>query len=82
MAIVRPADAPNAWRWVAAGESLGPGVSFDGVMPEPGLAVVVRRNDGIPILLAASALFSLGIALFVIGRRRRPAANAHQGASG
>jgi hypothetical protein len=75
MAVVRPADEPDAWRWVAAGESLAPGVSFDGVITEPALAVVVRRNDGVPILLAASAIFSLGLALFLIGRRRQPRTN-------
>jgi hypothetical protein len=70
MAVVRQADAPDAWRWVSAGQSVGPGVRFDGVMPEPALALVVRRNDGIPILLAASALFSVGLVLFLLGRRR------------
>jgi hypothetical protein len=71
MALVRPADSPDAWRWIAPGQSLAPGVVFEGVLPERALAVVVRRNDGIPILLGASALFSLGLVLFVLGRAMR-----------
>jgi len=71
MVLVRPASSPETWQWVAAGQSLAPNIRFEGTMSENALAVVVRRNDGIPVLLAASAIFSLGLALFLFGRRRR-----------
>lgn len=70
MALVRRAAAAGKWRWLAAGESLAPGVRFEGVTTERALAVIVRRNDGIPVLLAASAIFCLGLVLFLVGRRR------------
>lgn len=70
MALVRRADGSEPWRWVAADE-LG-FVQFAGLSREPALVVIVRRNDGIPILLAASAIFGLGLVLFLAGRRRRP----------
>ncbi len=70
MALVRRFDDPEAWQWLAAGQSLVPGVVFEGVASERALAVIVRRNDGIPVLLAASTIFCLGLGLFWIGRRR------------
>lgn len=76
MAVVRPADAPDGWRWIAAGSELAPGLTFQGVLPEPAVAVVLRRNDGVPILLGASGIFTLGLISFLIGRRRpRPRAD-------
>lgn len=70
MVLVRPAGAPGRWQWLSAGQSPAPGVRFEGVTPERALVVIVRRNDGIPVLLAASAIFCLGLALFLFGRRR------------
>ncbi len=70
MVTVRRADGSGEWQWLAAGQSLGPSVLFEGVKPERALAVIVRRNDGIPVLLVASAIFCLGLALFLMGRRR------------
>jgi hypothetical protein len=37
---------------------------------ELGVVVIVRRNDGVPFLLAACALFCLGLVLFLLGRSR------------
>jgi len=45
-------------------------VPSTGMRERLALAVVVRRNDGIPFLLAACALFSLGLVLFLLGRWR------------
>lgn len=70
LALVRPADDPEAWQWLAPGQSPGSGVVFDGVAPERALAVIVRRNDGVPVLLVASAIFCVGLGLFWAGRRR------------
>lgn len=71
MAVVRPADAPRGWRWIRAGQPLGGGVVFEGVTRELAVAVVVRRNDGVPVLVGASVVFTVGLVMFLVGRRRR-----------
>lgn len=71
MALVSPADGAGEGGWLAPGQTLPGEVVFERVRPQPALAVAVRRNDGVPVLVAASAVFTLGLVLFVAGQLRR-----------
>ncbi|RME28917.1 MAG: hypothetical protein D6798_01290 [Deltaproteobacteria bacterium] len=59
-------EPPN---WVAPGWSAD-GLSLTGFDETFRVSALLRRNDGIPWLLLAMALFTTGVALFEWGRRR------------
>ncbi len=68
--LLRSKEPDGTERWFVAGKAIDSQTGFLGQRPEPAISVVLRRNDGIPILLSSMAVFSLGILLFLWGRRR------------
>ena len=59
-------STPAEPRWLAPGWRVTPTLRLLGLESAPVPAVLVRRNDGLPALLAASVVFCVGIALFWI----------------
>jgi len=57
-------------QWVPVGAAFGEDLALVGLRTEPVVSVLLRRNVGVPILFASMAVFTLGIVLFLGGRRR------------
>ncbi|MCK6505260.1 hypothetical protein L6R53_17985 [Myxococcota bacterium] len=65
VALLDPQGQPL---WVGPGWSQGE-LRLVGFDPALVITALLRRNDGIPLLLVAMGVFTLGVALFVAGRR-------------
>lgn len=65
VALLDPQGQPV---WVGPGWSQGE-LRLVGFDPALVVTALLRRNDGIPLLLVAMAVFTLGMGLFVAGRR-------------
>lgn len=57
--------------WLGPGFTTDDGLRFEGLGDELGVSVVVRRNDGLPLVLVATAVFAAGLALFAADAWRR-----------
>lgn len=65
MVSVQRVDLPDQEpQWLGPGMATDTGLRFEGLGSEAGLAVVVRRNDGLPLVMLASTVFAAGLALF------------------
>lgn len=74
MVQVRRVDgAGGPAQWLRPGSATADGLRLDGFARGLGVAVVVRRNDGLPLVVIASALFLVGLVLYTWDavRRRR-----------
>lgn len=73
MVQVRRVDgAGGPAQWLRPGMSTADGLRLAGFDEGLGIAVVIRRNDGLPLVILASALFLIGLALYTWGAARRP----------
>lgn len=71
MVLLQRADGAEPAAWLAPGMRTSTGLAYLGLVDEPGLDVVVRRNDGLPLVALASLVFSLGLVLYAADARRR-----------
>ncbi len=72
MVQLRRIDAGGgAAEWVRAGSATAAGLRFEGFTQELGVAVAVHRNDGLPLVILASAVFLLGLGLYTSDALRR-----------
>lgn len=71
MVQVRRVDGGPA-QWLRPGSATADGLRLDGFARGLGVAVVVRRNDGLPLVVLASALFLVGLVLYTWDAVRRP----------
>lgn len=71
MVLVRTVGSDTA-EWLGPGMTTAGGLRFEGLGTELAAAVVVRRNDGLPLVAGASVIFLAGLALFSADALRRP----------
>lgn len=74
MASLRPLGG-GEMSWLGPGMTTDEGLRFDGLSESLGVSVVLRRNDGLPWVFVASAVFAAGLALFSADAWRRRMGN-------